>query len=186
MDLYKYQTQFRIADARLPSGHYYWLGQFIFDADVQPNVTLARQRIRDYWIQCSLEVVQLYYQRIEHPSGTGPWTQLPAFSTAFGEYPVEGGYSPYQGVYLHHMAGGVQVGYSRLRMPVLSQDLVGDRLHTDLQDHIYFWANFALAEAGVTSREGVLIEEFIPSPRVMEWQYRQGTKRRERVFIQHP
>lgn len=186
MNLYRYQTQLRIADSRQPSGYYYWLNGFFFDEEILENVLLSFTRIRDFWIQVHTEAVQLYYQRYEHPVGSGSWTTNPAFSTAFGAYPVEGGYSPFQCVYMRHLVGGIQVGYSRLRLPVLAQDLTAETLHTDLIEHIEFWANFALVEAGVTSKDGVPIDEFRVSPRVMLWQYRQGGERRRRVYVEHP
>lgn len=183
---HRYQTQLRIPDSRLPGGYYYWLNQFIYDGAVQTNPYLARQRMRDFWQACHLSVVQLYYQRTEYLVGSNVWTTDASFSTAHGLYPVEGGYSPYQSVYLRHLAGGKQVGYSRLRMPVLAQDLVGAELHPDLVGYIETIANWALIEAAVCTSAGVAIEEFRCSPVVSEWQYRQGSDRRERVFIEHP
>lgn len=183
---HRYQTQLRIPDSHLTGDYYYWLNQFIYDGAVQTNPYLARQRMRDFWIQCHLDVVQLYYQRTEYIVGSGVWETDATFSTAHGQYPSEGGWTPHQTVYMRHIAGGRQVGYSRLRMPVLAQDLIGTKLHPDLIAHIEYWANFALIEAAVCTSAGVPIERFEVAEEVSLWQYRQGGDRRTRVYIFHP
>lgn len=183
---HRYQTQLRMPDSRLPGGYYYWLNQFIYDGATQTNPYLARQRMVDFWIQCHCTFVQLCYQRTEYIVGSGDWTIDPAWWDDFGQYPVEGGYSPYNSVYLRHLVGGRQVSYSRLRMPVLAQDMVGTELHPDLISHIEGWANYALIEAAVCTAGGVLIEEFRCAPELSQWQYRQGSDRRKRVFIEYP
>lgn len=186
MTVSRYRTQLRIPDSRTPDGYYYWTNAFLWNDAIQPDFLLAKIRMRGFWEQCHLSVVQMWYQQDMIPATSGVWVTNPTFGLNHGAYPVEGGYSPFMTVYLRHLIGDVQVGYSRLRMPVLAQDVEGVRLHQDLIDHIELFSNFYLVEAGVCNLAGNAIERFEVNPVVSEWQYRDGTKRRDRVFFGHP
>jgi hypothetical protein len=100
-----------------------------------------------------------------------------------GDIAVEGGYSPFHAVLMRWLVGGTQVGYSRLRLPVQAQDQEGGFLHPDVISLVEGRANDHLLHAKVTSKDGVLIDEFRVAPWVSMWQFRHGTKRRERLII---
>lgn len=186
MTVNRFRTQLRIPDSRTLDGFYYWTNAFYWNDAIQPNDLLARIRMRGFWAQCHLTVVQFWYEQNMMPASSGVWVTSSLLPTSHCAYPVEGGYSPFMTVYLRHLIAGTQVGYSRLRMPVLAQDVEGVRLHQDLIDHIELFSNFYLTEAGVCNHAGDAIERFEVNPVVSEWQYRDGTKRRNRVFIHHP
>lgn len=183
MHLQRGQWQFRIADADNPTGYYYWTNQFYWDLDNPPDVNLSYYWVSVFFGDVMSDVTEMNWIRVYDPP-EGPTTVLNANAgDQLGNYSIETGYSPFDTLLMHWIAGGKRVGYSRLRLPVQSSDQQGGLIDTDLTGFVHTIAHQYLLNAKVCDKRGVPIEDFEIDPQVRMWQYRHGTKRRERIIL---
>lgn len=186
MVIVRSQRQYRIPWPDGFEGYYYWTNSFFYDTDDERLPQGSR-----YWLGIASQyitgsVVQEYRVREESPPYSG--TIIANFSkfNSPGAYPVEGGYSPFDTVFVRWLVGERRVGFTRLRLPVSGSDQVDGRLHPDLHTYLTTEFNTRMLYAKLTSASGEPLTEFVVDPLVRGWQFRHGTERRGRRVFDPP
>lgn len=186
MHLQRGQRQYRMPWPDNPSGFYYWTNQTYWDLDNPPAVNSSQFWAAQFFVNTLGDFVEENRIRIFDPALSGNVILEASLFNENCNYPIETGYSPFDTVLMHWLVGGRRVGYNRLRIPVQVSDQIDGQLHPDLRNQIYANASFYLLNGKACSREGEPIEDFEVDPMVRMWQFRHGTKRRERKVFGPP
>lgn len=183
MHVQRIQYQSRVSWPQNPSGYYYWTNQYYCDVDNPPEDNSSLYWGSVFMLRVHTTAVQLNWVRVLDPANTDTVVfDGPAFDQP-GIRAIDDGYSPFDCVLMRWLIGGRQVGYSRLRLPVHAVEESGGLLSPGLVSTVEGIANDVLLHGKITSKDGVLIEEFRVAPWVHMWQFRHGTKRRERLIV---
>lgn len=183
MHVQRIQSQHRLIWPQNPDGYYYWTNQFYCDLDSPPDDNSSLYWISVFLIRVHSSAVEMNWVRVLDPPNTDTVVFDGSRFDQAGERVIDGGYSPFDCVLMRWLIGGRQVGYSRLRLPVHAVEEVGGFLSDGLISTVEGTANDILLHGKVTSKDGVPIEEFRVVPWVHMWQFRHGTKRRERLIV---
>lgn len=180
MHLRRWQVQLRISEPTFPLGWYFWTNQHYYDLDNPPIGDSSNTRLQSGYSILMADVVQKDAVRIFDPALSS--TVVSSFETdhEFGPFPTEDGYSPFDTMLVHWLVGGRKVGYTRLRMPVPAAYQEAGLVTQEIWDWVDSSFTFYMLGAKCTSREGVPIESYQVERAVHQWQYRHGTRRRER------
>ena len=183
MHVQRLQSQHRISWPGNPVGYYYWTNQFYYDLETPPDDLTSLYWISVFLIRVHTEAVEMNWIRVLDPADTDTVVFSASRFNQPGQQPLVSGYSPFDSVLMRWLIGGRQVGYSRLRLPVQASQESGGLLDSGLVSTVEGYANDNLIFGKVTSKDGVPIEEFRVAPWVHMWQFRHGTKRRERLIV---
>lgn len=180
MHVVRIQFQWRMPWPDNPSGFYYWTNQLYADLDNPPATETSRRWFESYYLNTLGNITEQNRVRVFDPALSGTVTFEQSLANENNLYPIETGYSPFDTALVWQIARGGRVGYNRLRIPVQSSDQIDGKLHPDLANQLRSTALFYLLNGKACSREGVPIEDVEVDPLVRMWQFRHGTKRRER------
>lgn len=165
-----------------PDGWYYWQNGMHWDLDNPPDDNESL-----YWFAVWLQgvhsqVVQTHNLRVMDPPGSNIFTiDAPLYDDPGGLI-ISGGYSLLQTVLVYWKVGDRRAGYTRLRVPVPANGLVGRYLAGWFYDAIYGITVEPFEKGRWTDHTGVPFTGFEIDPLVRMWQLRHGTKRREREY----
>lgn len=186
MHVIRIQYQWRMPWPSNPSGFYYWTNQFYGDEDNPPSTSTFKSWFEQFFANTLGNITDQNRVRVFDPALSNTVVSENSLANEANGYPIETGYSPFDTVLLYWLADGRKVGYSRLRIPVQESDQVNGWLHPDLRDVVLANALYYLLNGKACSRLGVPITGFYVDPRVRGWQFRHGTKRRERKVFGPP
>lgn len=186
MHVVRIQFQWRMPWVSNPSGFYYWTNQNYADLDNPPVTDDSERWFERFYFNTLGNITEQNRVRTFDPALSNTVVNEHSLANENNLYPIETGYSPFDTVLFYWLAGGERVGYTRLRIPVQSSDQIDGRLHPDLHAQVRTNALFYLLQGKACSREGLPIDDFEVDPLVRMWQFRHGTKRRERKVFGPP
>lgn len=186
MDLIQTDIELRIPLVDQTDGFYYWTHSWIYDLDNPPVGITSLQQIYGMHHLATLSNVQPVRQQRTQP----PYSGTPFFKvTSLGDHGLLAAgesWSIFNTVRMTFLSGGRAVGYKRWRVPLRDIDIVDGMLSPTMYNLFNTTIGPGLITARICSRNGEPIDQVVVSPRVHEWQWRHGTKRRNRHVIVLP
>jgi len=178
MAIYRFDVQMKYPCPQNPSGYYYCAATHYAHVTDFITYDLALDTIFDAeWRGHHEDVIPDWCRVTDLDTNTivrdasWIWSGITRLS---GEYP-----GLCNTVYISFLAGGVEVGYKRVRTPLRCEDIDGEYLTADAVH--WFESNYGgmLLTTGLACNvHGTVFDGFRVSPKVSGWQLRHGTKRR--------
>lgn len=186
MLLEQYDIEYRIA-IPFGSGAYYWTHSFIYDLDNPPVGFTSQGKIHDTSHLATLtNVFESRAQKTQPPYSGTPYLKFNVPGSPHGLIPAGEQWSLFDTVRMSYFAGDRYVGYKRWRTPLRAEDVTDGQLSSAILTLFTGTIAPGLLAAKICSREGLPIDRIEVSPRVHQWQWRHGSKRRARHVIDIP
>lgn len=167
-------------------GYYYYSNTFFYDLDNQPDDNPSY-----YW--CAVALTEGTYTCAElvalkrtKPPGSGIFVAGGESVPTPGARTFTGGFSPFNIARLSFFAGDKYVGYKLWRMPIVNDALDGANIQPTVLGWLTGTTVPTLLHAKITTREGTPIDRIDVSPKIHQWSFRHGTKRRARRVLIFP
>jgi len=163
--------------------YYYWTHSWIYDLDNPPiGITSLQQIYGMHHLGTLSNVRPIRQQRTRPPYSGTPYFKIEGLGDA-GLQAAGESWSIFNTVRMTFYADGKAVGYKRWRVPLRDIDIVDGVLSPTMFNLFHTTIAPGLLTARICSRNGLPIDHIEVSPRVHEWQWRHGTKRRNRHVI---
>lgn len=186
MDLEQCDIESRIPYSDGLDGFYYYTNTFFYDLDNPPDDNPSY-----YW--CAVALLEGCYSCVDicglkrtAPPGSGIFVGGGDSPPQPGALSFTGGYSPFDIVRLHFYAGGKYVGYKLWRMPVVNEAMDGGNIEPSVVGYLEGQIVPHLLHAKITTHTGTPVDEIRVMPKIHQWSFRHGTKRRARRVLIFP
>jgi hypothetical protein len=186
MHLQQADFEFSIPVPTLTDSVYYWTMTFIYDLDNPPvGITSLQQISGTLNLGMTSQTTRTRLQRQEPPY-SGTFISKASLPPQHGLLPARESWTLFDSVRMTYYADGRAVGYKRWRVPLGEGDIIDGQLSSAMFNQFHTTVAPGLLTAKICSRFGEPIDQIVVSPRVHQWQWRDGTKRRNRHVIVIP